>query len=372
MENLENSRTNKSSTKILVVDDEQVIRNMIQQYFSNCGYLCVTAADVQRALITLNSNQFDLVITDVRMPEHDGTFLLGEISKRFPQIAVIMMTGLDDMQQAVECLKIGAYDYIQKPFEMETLDIAVQRALERRNLLREREAYRNQLEAKVHERTLELVRAYDEIERTYQHTLEALVSALDLRERNTAGHSKRAVEYTRLLALQLGLRGSQLLHITRGALLHDVGKIGIPDTVLLKPSSLTSEEWSLMHKHPLFGYQMLRDIKFLRFSLDVVLYHHERYDGNGYPKELQGEEIPLGARIFAVIDAFDAITSNRVYRPAQSFDTAHKVLLENANQQFDPKVVEAFLSIPMDRIRRVYQISLLKENSNFTANDIGR
>jgi|Deesub1362B_J571_1020462.scaffolds.fasta_scaffold01078_5 response regulator RpfG family c-di-GMP phosphodiesterase len=347
------------SPRILIVDDETVLRNLIKQYLEKFGYFCVTAPDVRRALIAINSDRFDLVITDIRMPEFDGTFLLKEIAQSHPDVAVIMMTAVDDTKQAVECLKLGAYDYILKPFEMEALRLSVERALERRNLLRERQLYRSQLEKKVHERTIELVRAFDEIERTYQQTLEALVSALDMRESSTAGHSKRAVEYTRILAREMGIRGNQLVQITRGALLHDVGKIGISDTILLKPAPLSEEEWKIMRQHPIMGYQMLRDIEFLRPSLDVVLYHHERYDGSGYPFGLKGEEIPIGARIFAVVDAFDAMTSKRLYREPMDFQEAVEVLKKQAGAQFDPKIVEVFLNIPLTRLKRIYQISLI-------------
>ena len=361
-DNLESTTIN-----LLIVDDEPAICEVIKQYFSGNGFYCITSNNVQNALLLLAEGTFDLILSDIRMPFYDGTYLLKEVQKKYPDTAVVMMTGVDDTMQAVRCLKLGAYDYIPKPFDLEELNVAVHRALERRDFLREKKAYKHQLEAKVHERTLDLVRAYDEIERTYNRTLEVLVSALDLREKSTAGHSKRSVEYSRLLALELKIRGNKLIHITRGALLHDVGKIGIPDKVLLKPGPLSDEEWKMMRKHPVFGYQMLKEIKFLEQSMDLVLHHHERWDGKGYPKGLKSEDIPIGARIFAVVDAFDAITSRRVYREAQSFDKARDILLENVNTQFDKKVVDAFLNIPIEKIHRVYQISLLKDQDSFSS-----
>ena len=348
-----------SGARILIVDDEQILRDLLKNYLGKFGYYCITAPDVQRALIALNSDQFDLVLTDIRMPNYDGTYLLKEIQKTRPDVAVIMMTAVDDTQHAVECLKMGAYDYILKPFDMEALRISIERALERRSFLRERFEYRRQLERKVHERTIELVRAFDEVEKTYQQTLEAMVSALDMRESSTAGHSKRAVEYSRILALEMGIRGNQLVDITRGALLHDVGKIGISDSILLKPGKLTEEEWEIMRKHPLLGYRILKDIRFLRGALDVVLYHHERFDGSGYPFGLKGEDIPIGARIFSVVDAFDAMTSDRVYRPAVDFEAARQELEKQAGSQFDPHIVDAFFKIPIEKLKRIYQISLI-------------
>lgn len=357
------SGNNKIS--LLVVDDEPAICEVVQQYFQMKGYNCDVAYHVKDALDYLNTKPFDLVITDIRMPDLDGKHLLKEVMKNYQDTAVIMMTGVDDTMQAVESLKIGAYDYIPKPFDLNELDLAIDRALERRNLLRERRAYKELLEAKVHERTLELVRAYDEIEKTYQHTLETLVSALDLREKSTAGHSKRSVEYTRLLAQQLKIRGNKIVNITRGALLHDVGKIGIPDVILLKPGPLSDDEWKLMRKHPEFGYEMLKDIKFLAGAMDIVLYHHERWDGKGYPKGLRRKNIPIGARIFAVVDAFDAITSKRVYRESRSFEKAREIIQDNVNTQFDPEVVDAFSKIPLEKLERVYQISIIKDKDSF-------
>lgn len=356
---------NKQLT-LLVVDDEPAICSVVNKYFQVNGFNCRSAANVKEALTILGRTPIELVLSDIKMPKYNGTYLLKEIQKRYPDTAVIMMTGVNDTFQAVECLKLGAYDYIAKPFDLDELNLAVHRAIERKNLLKEKKAYNHQLETKVQERTLELVRAYDEIEKTYHRTLEVLITALDLRERSTAGHSKRSIEYTRLLALELNIRGNQLINLTRGALLHDVGKIGIPDTVLLKPGPLSESEWKMMRKHPRYGYQMLKDIKFLELSLDVVLYHHERWDGKGYPKGLKAEDIPLGARIFAVVDAFDAINSKRVYREAQSFEKARQILLENSGTQFDPAIVKAFLNISVSKIKRVFQISILKEQNNFS------
>lgn len=349
---------------MLVVDNDQGTRNIIRRYLQSFGHKSILVGTAGEALTALANEPCQLVITDIKLPQEDGIYLLRQIGQSFPNVAVIIITDVQDTTQAVKCLKSGAYDYVMKPLNKHILQISVTRAIERRNLVLEKNAYRLDLERKVRARTLEVVRAYHEIEKTYQQTLEALVSALDFREQSTAGHSKRAVEYTRLLAIEMGIRGSELLHITRGALLHDVGKIGISDTILLKPSKLTIEEWKIMKMHPIYGYQMLKDIVFLEPSLGIVLHHHERFDGGGYPKGLKRMKIPIGARLFSVVDAFDAITSNRVYRSAQGFETAYEVLKENSGKQFDPEVVEAFQLLDPKKLLRIYQISLLEEGQN--------
>ncbi len=360
-----------AETHILAIDSEQKTRSLTKRYLKSVGYFCDTVASASQALDLLEENNYDLVLTDVKMTHENSISLLNELGKSHPNLAVIIMTSAKDTDLAMECLEIGAYDYVFKPFKKDALNIVVQRALNRRHLLSERRAYRLELEKKVHARTMEVVRAYHEIENTYQQTLEALVSALDFREQSTAGHSKRAVDYSRLLAIELGFRGDRLVPITRGALLHDVGKIGISDSILLKPGQLTKREWKVMKMHPIYGYQMLKDIRFLQPSLDIILHHHERYDGNGYPNGLAKLEIPIGARIFAVIDAFDAITSHRVYRAAKDFEKAYDILKENAGTQFDPHAVDAFLQIPKERLQKIFRNSLIHDDKKGESPEVG-
>ncbi len=348
--------------KILVVDDEQSVRKLTKQCLKEFGYICEAVQTADEGLKKLTSDRFDLVMTDIQLNHDEGINLLHRIKKIDPNLAVIALTSTENTKQAVECLKIGVSDYILKPFQKNDIQVAVQRALERRGLILQKKAYHDELEKNIRGRTMEVVRAYHEIENTYQQTLEALISALDFREQSTAGHSKRAVDYTKLLALEMGIQGEELISITRGALLHDVGKIGISDSILLKPGKLMDNEWEIMKRHPIYGYEMLKDIKFLEQCLDIILYHHERFDGKGYPQRIKGEDIAIGARIFAVVDAFDAITSNRVYRSAQSFKKAYDILRENEGTQFDPYVVESFAKIPEQKIIRIYQLSILEED----------
>ena len=210
----------------------------------------------------------------------------------------------------------------------------------------ENRQYQNFLEQKVQEQTADLQKALRKTKRAYANTLEALINALDAREHETQRHSKRVSEYTLLIAKQFGVPGNELMDIERGSLLHDTGKIGISDNILLKPGKLTEEEWVQMRKHPEIGYNILKGIDFLEGAAQLVLQHHEKFDGTGYPQRLKEDEILLGARIFAVVDTFDAMTSNRPYREALSYRVTREEIIQFSAKQFDPRIVECFLSIP--------------------------
>jgi putative nucleotidyltransferase with HDIG domain len=264
-----------------------------------------------------------------------------------------------DVSTAVDSLRMGAFDFVTKPFDMPSIRRAVKRALERRQLLVENRSYQEELERKVRERTEELNGALKEVEESYRDTLEALVTSLDAREHETQAHSQRVREYTLTLARKIGLKEEDLVPVGRGALLHDVGKIGVPDSILLKPGKLTSEEWVEMKKHPAIGFEILRSIKFLESAAEIVLSHQERWDGKGYPNGLEGPDIPLGARIFAVVDTLDAMTSDRPYRKALSYQAALDEIRRCSGTQFDPRVVEAFLGMPSDLWKNIHdQVSL--------------
>lgn len=263
-----------------------------------------------------------------------------------------MVTGVVDVEVAVRAIRMGASDYLTKPFNFDEVRFTIERALERQRLIQENRAYQRNLEAKVAERTAELVLRNREIESlfaklqtSYETTLEALAAALDTRDTETQGHSARVSEYTVLIAERMGVKEPELTEIRRGALLHDVGKIGISDAVLRKPGKLSPEEWVEMRRHPEMGYRILSGINFLEKSLPIVIAHQERFDGSGYPKGLKGEEIPLGARIFAVVDTLDAMTSDRPYRKALPYEDARGEIVRWSGIQFDPRVVEVFLTI---------------------------
>lgn len=331
--------------KILIVDDEPNIRTILSRHLSKVGYSCATAEGSQHAMDLQQTEPHALVITDIRMPGRDGVWLLQALKAQWPETAVLMITALDDSQIAINCLKLGAYDYLIKPLHLEEVTLAAQSALEKRRLVIENKQYQENLEAKIVERTAKLQAALAELELHYENTLEALVAALDVREHETGNHSKRVAQYTLRLSEYLGIPKTDRIEIYRGAFLHDIGKIGISDMILLKPGKLSSEEWEEMRRHPLIGQAILKQIGFLGTALKTVVSHHERFDGMGYPQGLKGEEIPVGARIFSVADAFDTMTTDRPYRKALAYRTAIDEIVRCSGSQFDPRTVEAFLSI---------------------------
>lgn len=333
--------------RILVVDDEESIREIVTSMLSNSGFQCRQAASGLEALAILESGeQFELMLSDLMMAELDGIGLLERTKEKFPDMPVVMVTAVHDVSVALAALRNGAYDYLLKPFEREQLLAMVRRALENRRLKRENRAYQTNLETLVSARTEQLRQAMGDLERSYDITLEALGDALDLKDAETEGHSKRVTAFTIAMARAMGLPQDKIRVIARGAFLHDIGKMAIPDAILRKPGALTPEETELMKEHCYRGYQMLRKIPFLQEAAEIVHSHQERFDGSGYPRGLRGEEIPLGARIFAIADTLDAITSDRPYRAAQSIQAAREEIKRWAGRQFDPHVVDVFLSMP--------------------------
>jgi putative nucleotidyltransferase with HDIG domain len=332
---------------ILVVDDEESIREIISSMLNAAGYVTEQACSGLEALAVLNaSGEFDLMLSDLMMAELDGIALLERSKEKYPDMPVIMVTAVHDISVALAAIRNGAYDYLLKPFEREQLLAMVRRALEHRRLKLENRAYQSNLESLVAARTEQLRQTMTDLERSYDITLEALGDALDLKDAETEGHSKRVTAFTIAIARAMGLSGERIRVIARGAFLHDIGKMAIPDAILRKPGSLTTEETAIMREHCFRGYQMLRKIPFLAEASDIVYSHQERYDGTGYPRGLKGEDIPLGARIFSVADTLDAITSDRPYRAAQHVAAAREEVARFAGRQFDPEVVRVFMQMP--------------------------
>ena len=347
---------------ILVVDDEPAIRDLLCEGLKGQGYHCDVASNGHEALDHLKREQFSLVLSDIDMPTMDGVRLLQNVKEAHPDVEVVMITGVVDVEVALRAMRMGANDYLTKPFNLEEVRLTVEKALEKRRLVLENREYQRDLESKVAERTVELVlkrreieELYEKLQFSYETTLEALAAALDTRDTETQGHSLRVSEYTTVIARRMGVKDPELTEIRRGALLHDVGKIGIPDAVLRKPGKLTPEEWEEMRRHPEIGYRILSGIKFLEPSLPIVIAHQERFDGSGYPRGLKREEIPLGARIFAVVDTLDAMTSDRPYRKALRYEDAREEIIRNSGVQFDPSVVEVFLSIPPEEWKAMHR-----------------
>ena len=359
----------RQAARILIVDDEAHVRSMIGATLERQGYDVQLAASGREALDLLERNSFDLVLTDIVMQDGNGITLLERMRAQQPNLPVVMVTAIHDISVAIDSMRRGAYDYLLKPFEREHLLSTVLRALEHRQALQENRDYQQNLELVVRARTDMLRQAMEELEHSYDITLEALGDALDLKDSETEGHSKRVTAYTIALARAMGINPSQIKVIARGAFLHDIGKMAIPDDILRKPGKLSPEEQGVMREHSARGYHMLRKIPFLSEAAEIVFTHQEHFDGSGYPSGLRGNEIPIGARIFALADTLDAITSDRPYRKAKSFDDAREEILRCSGSQFDPTVVEVFLKVP-NELWHELRSEITGQNKRFSTFDI--
>lgn len=333
-----------NKSRILIVDDEEDIRSLLSEFLDSIGYKVKTAKNASEALDLFKSRKdIGLIMSDIRMPGRTGLDLLSDIKQINEDVIFIMISAVKDIEFAISAMSKGAYDYVSKPFKLAQVKLVIEKGLEKRRLILENREYQKSLEKKVKERTRELQFALERLDKTYKNTLQALATALDMRDEETQGHSLRVLHYSSKIAKLMGIKDKEeIKNLEYGALLHDIGKIGIPDSILRKPSQLNSKEWKIMKKHPEIGYKILRDIDFLRDASGIVLHHHENFDGSGYPEGLKGEEIPLGARIFAVADAVDAMTSKRLYRETLTFKEAAKELKKYKGVRFDPKVIDAF------------------------------
>ncbi len=317
---------------ILIVDDNPVGLQHLAMILETPGYDLVLSSSGSEALEKVKHIQPDLILLDVLMPGMDGF----EVCRRLridpilAEVPILIVTALDDRDSRLKGLNAGADDFITKPIDPDELAARV------RTILR-LNRYRRLLDKQS-----ELEAANRAMREAYDTTLEGWGRVLDLRDGETEGHSKRVAQMTVRLALELGVEGEGLLHVRRGALLHDIGKIAIPDRILLKPGELTSEEWEPMRMHPVYAYETLCSIPYLLPALDIPYCHHERWDGTGYPRGLVGENIPLSARIFAVVDVWDALSSDRPYRNAWPEDRVVKYIHAQSGKMFDPKVVDTF------------------------------
>lgn len=339
-------------TSILIVDDEEPIRRLLTTCLDP-NYTCITAASAEEATTLLEAGTFSLVLSDIRMPGASGLELCQLVRRMSPETVVIMVSGMTDISFAVEAMRQGAFDYITKPFDLQQIQMVVDRALRYQALAEAKSRYEQSLEETVRARTTELRTLNENLNvmletlyTNYRATLRSLAKALEARDVETRGHSDRVVAFCLRLGKELGLSANDLITLEQGALLHDIGKIGVRDSILLKQGPLTTEEWAEMRDHVAHGLEIIDGIDFLSGARAVVGHHHEKFDGTGYPRGLRGEEIHLHARIFSVADAFDAITSDRPYRPSQSYAHARAEIVAFSGRQFDPRVVAAFLKIP--------------------------
>jgi putative two-component system response regulator len=323
--------------EILIVDDEQVIRRLLKQMLSKEGYQCQEAGNAEEALEKLRNNAISLVLLDVKMPGKSGIELLPEIKTGYPDTAVIMATAVSEINVAIQCLKNGADDYICKPFNLDEVSLVVQRALEKRHLQLTIREYQQYLEEKVEDQT-------GEIRRLFLGAIEALVFALEAKDRYTGGHSRRVTSIALALGEELVLSPDDMEDLRWGSLLHDVGKIAVDQLIQNKPGKLTQEEYEHIMIHAHVGAGIVKPVVNEKV-VKMIEHHHDRYDGRGLHQATVGSDIPLAARILAVADSFDAMTSDRPYRPAMSREEALDEIKRCVTTQFDPVVADAFLKI---------------------------
>ena len=354
----------RTPASILIVDDDEAIRSLLGACLDD-SYWCATAASAEEAVALLQTGSFNLVLSDITMPGTSGLELCRYVQQTWPHTVVVMISAMTDIDYAVEAMRQGAFDYITKPFDLARVTLAVDRALHYGQALEEKHRYEQVLEERVRIRTDELRSANEDLNfmldtlyRNYRATLRGLAGTLEARDIETRGHSDRVVAYSMKLGRKMGLTSNELIALEQGALLHDIGKVGVPDAVLLKPGSLTTDEWVRMREHVAHGLRIIDGVEFLAGARWVVGQHHEKYDGSGYPNKLRGGGIHIHARIFAVADAYDAIRSDRPYRAGQSHEIACEEIAATSGSHFDPKVVSAFMSIrkgEWDEIRRCAQ-----------------
>jgi cyclic di-GMP phosphodiesterase len=320
---------------ILVVDDQPIGRRVLEELLFSPENELYFSSNGPDALQMASQLSPDLILLDVMMPGMDGFEVCRRLrtDPRLAEVPILMLTSLDDASARLEGLEAGADDFILKPYSRAELRARV-RTITRLG------RYRKLVEGRA-----SLERAHARLLEAYDATIEGWSRAMDLRDKETEGHTQRVTKLTLELARQSAFSETELRHIRWGALLHDIGKMGVPDHILLKPGQLSDDEWVLMKQHPVFAHEMLSPVEYLRSSLDIPYCHHEKWDGTGYPRGLRGEEIPLAARLFAVVDVWDALTSDRPYRPAWTREKTVAHIREQSGRHFDPGAVDAFLEL---------------------------
>jgi putative two-component system response regulator len=310
-----------NSEHILIVEDDHSTAASLREWLEMAGYRVTVAANGRLALKLLEQFQPDIILSDISMPEMDGYEFL-EVMRAQSQLTTvpfIFLTGRNQRQDVLVGRGLGADDYITKPWQPDDLLIAIRGKLKRAQDV-----------------------ALAQLHRVYKESLTVLANAIEARDAYTRGHVERVCAYAAVIARELGCTEQELSDLEFGAILHDIGKIAVPETILSKPDRLTEEERREIRKHPEMGVSMVRDISYMALAIPCIQHHHERYDGDGYPNGLTGESIPLTARVLAVADTFDAIISDRPYRPARTPAEATTEIVQEAGRQFDPRVVDAF------------------------------
>lgn len=349
----ENKQENKATT-IAVIDDDKAVLDIMKLILEIEGHNCEvfsTASDV-RDYVTTRPGYIDIAFVDLNLNDANGLDLIQELHGTDSSLVAIVITGDATLDNAVNSLRYGAYDFIQKPIQREQLKVTLARAIEYRQLRVENKEYQGHLEDMVKRKSRELTTALQRTRDSYDFTLRAMANLLDVREHATGKHSQRVQEITRHLAQEIGLDKRELDDVCQGALLHDIGKIGIPDAILLKAGPLTEDEWEVMRTHAQIGYDIIKTSPYLEGAAMVIGSHHEKWDGTGYPKGLAGEEIPIGARVFTLADSYDAMRSDRPYRKGLSKAEAMAEIINNRGKQYDPELVDLFVA-SIDKIERI-------------------
>ena len=341
----EDTQLMDDGARILIVDDDEVVRELLERRLTIEGYRCEVAEKGTTALTRVREDSFKVMLTDIRMPEMNGIELLRAVRTTNPDLQIIMVTGVRETSEAIQAMRLGAYDYVMKPFDLDDVVHGVRRALEKHELIRQNRLYQRELENRVEEATKEVVGKNKQIQGLLLNTITSFVHVLEAKDKYTEGHSIRVAESAVKMAQGCSVSSQQVENIRLAGLLHDIGKVGIQEKTLNKPAKLSDEEYKEVKKHPLIAERILRPIEELKNVIHDIKHHHERFDGMGYPSSLKGENIPFGARILAVVDAYDAMTSERPYRPAFSSEQALEEIWLNAGKQFDPQLARDFLSI---------------------------
>jgi response regulator RpfG family c-di-GMP phosphodiesterase len=333
---------------VLYVDDEPALCRAFSRIFHERGDLQVVAVgSPDEALGLIGREPFDVIVSDLRMPGMSGLELLATARRRAPETRRLLVSGYADFESALDAINdVGIDRLLTKPWQNEEVRSAIEGALKVARLQRENQRVTEELRRRTEELERVNQRLDALVEERTSNLLDGLVSALDLRDSETQWHSRRVGRYARRLAREIGVVGRELDDIERGATLHDIGKIGVRDAVLLKPGPLDEKEWAEMRRHPALGHEILKGIGFLERARLIPLHHQERFDGSGYPQGLKGEAICVGARVFAVVDAYDAITSDRPYRKCRTYEVARQEIEQHAGTQFDPAIVAAWLRVP--------------------------
>ncbi len=327
----------------MIVDDEEIICHVLERRLTKEGYLCITAQNGKEALTHFYKNSFSLIISDIKMPEMTGIELLQKVKAIDPRMKMIMVTAYPEIDLAVNAMRQGAYDFIIKPADLDLIVMSVKKALDSKRLEEEIEAYHNRLEELVEERTAKLQQAYRFLKKSHLDSVKVLAEAIDAKDPYTRGHSDRVKRMSLAIAKKMGFQEERLENLEYGALLHDIGKIGIKDEILQKQGPLSDGEYEYIREHPLIGVKIIEGVEFFKDKIPMIRHHHEHYDGNGYPDGLAGSAIPLEARIISLPDAYDAMTSARPHRGVMPLQDVLDELERFKGQQFDPEVLEIFL-----------------------------